>query len=97
MAERLGMGDRQLRRLFRQHLGASPISVAQTRRVLLAKQLLDETSLSITEVALASGFASVRRFNETIQRLYGRAPTALRGAAAKREALPAGELNLTLP
>jgi AraC family transcriptional regulator of adaptative response / DNA-3-methyladenine glycosylase II len=97
LAERLGMGDRQLRRLFHQHLGASPISVAQTRRVLLAKQLLDETRLSITEVALASGFASVRRFNETIQRLYGRAPTALRGAAAKCEASPAGELGLMLP
>ncbi len=73
------------------------ISVAQTRRVLLAKQLLAETRLSITEVALASGFASVRRFNETIQRLYGRAPSALRGTMAKRDPLPASELNLMLP
>jgi AraC family transcriptional regulator of adaptative response / DNA-3-methyladenine glycosylase II len=97
LAARLGLGDRQLRRLFRQHLGACPISVAQTRRVLLAKQLLVETGLSITEVALASGFASVRRFNETIQRLYGRAPSALRGAAAKRDASTAGELTLMLP
>jgi AraC family transcriptional regulator of adaptative response / DNA-3-methyladenine glycosylase II len=97
LAERLGIGDRQLRRLFRQHLGASPISVAQTKRVLLAKQLLVETSLSITEVALASGFASVRRFNETIQRLYGRAPSALRGAMAKRDPSPTGEIDLMLP
>jgi AraC family transcriptional regulator, regulatory protein of adaptative response / DNA-3-methyladenine glycosylase II len=97
LAERLGMGERQLRHLFRRHLGASPISVAQTRRVLLAKQLLVETRLSITEVALASGFASVRRFNETIQRLYGRAPSALRGTVAKCDPLPAGELNLMLP
>jgi AraC family transcriptional regulator of adaptative response / DNA-3-methyladenine glycosylase II len=97
LAERLGMGDRQLRRLFRRHLGASPISVAQTKRVLLAKQLLVESSLSITEVALASGFASLRRFNETIQRLYGRAPSALRGTAAKRDPSPTGEIALMLP
>src|SRR3981081_3386678 len=54
LAERLGVGERQLRRLFRQHIGASPMSVAQTRRVLLAKQLLHETRMTITEVALAS-------------------------------------------
>src|ERR1700748_1708255 len=65
LADRLGVGERQLRRLFRQHLGASPISVAQTRRVHLAKQLLHETRLPMAEVALASGFGSVRRFNET--------------------------------
>lgn len=78
LADRLGVGERQLRRLFRRHLGASPITVAQTRRVLLAKQLIHETSLPMTEVALASGFASVRRFNQTFQQLYGRAPSALR-------------------
>ena len=78
LAGRLGMGERQLRRLFRQHLGASPVAVAQTRRVLLAKQLLHETRLPMTQVALASGFGSVRRFNETFQSLYGRPPRALR-------------------
>src|SRR5689334_19769245 len=78
LANRLGVGARQLRRLFRQHLGASPIAVAQTRRVLLAKQLIHETSLPMTEVALAAGFGSVRRFNETFQQLYGRPPAALR-------------------
>ena len=55
-AERLGIGERQLRRLFRQHIGASPVTVAQTRRVLLARQLINQTSLSMTEIALASGF-----------------------------------------
>ena len=65
LANRLGVGARQLRRLFRQHVGASPVAVAQTRRVLLAKQLIHETSLPMAEVALASGFNSVRRFNET--------------------------------
>jgi AraC family transcriptional regulator of adaptative response / DNA-3-methyladenine glycosylase II len=78
LAERLGVGERQLRRLFRQHLGASPVSVAQTRRVLLAKQLIHETRLSMAEVALASGFGSIRRFNEIFQQLFGRPPRDLR-------------------
>jgi AraC family transcriptional regulator of adaptative response / DNA-3-methyladenine glycosylase II len=78
LAERLGVGERQLRRVFQQHLGASPIAVAQTRRVLFAKQLIHETRLPMAEIALASGFGSVRRFNETFQRLFARPPTALR-------------------
>ena len=67
LAERLGLGERQLRRLFLQHLGASPISVAQTRRVLFAKQLIHDTRMSMTEVAMAAGFGSLRRFNETFR------------------------------
>jgi AraC family transcriptional regulator of adaptative response / DNA-3-methyladenine glycosylase II len=82
LADRLGMGERQLRRLFRQHLGASPIAVAQTRRVLLAKQLIHETRLPMAEVALAAGFGSIRRFNETFLLLYGRPPGSLRGGGA---------------
>ena len=78
LAERLGVGARQLRRLFQHHLGASPIAVAQTRRVLFAKQLLHDTHLPMTEVALASGFGSVRRFNEIFRDLFGRPPSALR-------------------
>lgn len=78
LAERLGVGGRQLRRLFAQHLGASPNTVAQTRRVLLAKQLIHDTQLSMTTIASASGFGSVRRFNETFLSLYKRPPSALR-------------------
>ena len=78
LADRLGVGERQLRRLFREHLGASPIGVAQTRRVLLAKQLIHETHLPMTEIALSSGFGSVRRFNEAFLELFGRAPGELR-------------------
>lgn len=78
LAARLGVGERHLRRLFRQHLGAAPVSVAQTRRVLLAKALIHQTDLSMAQVALASGFGSVRRFNETFQALYDRRPSALR-------------------
>jgi AraC family transcriptional regulator of adaptative response / DNA-3-methyladenine glycosylase II len=81
LAGRVGVGERQLRRLFRQHLGASPIAVAQTRRILLAKQLIHETSLPMTEIAMAAGFGSLRRFNETFLALFRRPPTALRRAA----------------
>src|SRR5690606_11934217 len=83
LAARLGVGDRHLRRLFRQHLGAAPVSVAQTRRVLLAKALIHQTDLPMAEVAMASGFGSVRRFNETFQALYGRPPSALRARAER--------------
>lgn len=82
LAERLGLGERQLRRLFQRHLGASPIAVAQTRRLLLAKQLVHETQLSMTEVALASGFGSVRRFNETFRQMFRRPPASLRRKGA---------------
>jgi len=58
LAERTGVGERHLRRLFEEHLGASPIAVAQTRRLLFAKRLLRETTLPLTEVAMAAGFGS---------------------------------------
>jgi AraC family transcriptional regulator of adaptative response / DNA-3-methyladenine glycosylase II len=80
LADRLGIGERHLRRLFQQHLGASPVAVAQTRRVLLAKQLIHETQLPMAEIAFAAGFGSIRRFNETFQTLFGRAPRELRRA-----------------
>lgn len=78
LAERLGLGERQLRRLFQTHVGASPSAVARTRRVLFAKQLLHETSLPMTEVALASGFGSIRQFNDTFRTLFRRSPSAIR-------------------
>jgi AraC family transcriptional regulator, regulatory protein of adaptative response / DNA-3-methyladenine glycosylase II len=97
LAGRLGVGERQLRRLCRRHLGVSPVAVAQTRRVLLAKQLIHETSLPMTEVAFASGFGSIRRFNETFLALYGRAPCTLRrGSGPEIPAGPGGEISLRL-
>jgi AraC family transcriptional regulator, regulatory protein of adaptative response / DNA-3-methyladenine glycosylase II len=97
LAGRLGLGERQLRRLFRQHLGASPVAVAQTRRILLAKQLIHETRLPMAEIAFASGFGSVRRFNETFQTLFGRPPSELRRTAGPDfPAGPAGEIALLL-
>jgi len=78
LASKLGLGSRHLRRLFLQHVGASPISFAQTRRLQFAKRLLDETNLPITQIALASGFGSLRRFNTAFLQTYGRAPRELR-------------------
>ena len=78
LANKLGLGSRHLRRLFLQHVGASPISFAQTRRLQFAKRLLDETNLPITQIALASGFGSLRRFNTAFLQTYGRAPRELR-------------------
>ncbi|QCI66818.1 helix-turn-helix domain-containing protein [Phreatobacter stygius] len=97
LAGRLGLGERQLRRLFRQHLGASPIAVAQTRRVLLAKQLIHETRLPMAEIAFASGFGSIRRFNETFLALFGRPPGDLRRRAGPDiSAGSQGEVSLRL-
>jgi AraC family transcriptional regulator of adaptative response / DNA-3-methyladenine glycosylase II len=97
LAGRLGVGERQLRRLFRQHLGASPVAVAQTRRVLLAKQLIHETRLPMAEIAFAAGFGSIRRFNETFQALFSRPPKALRRSSqADVSAGPRGEVSLLL-
>ena len=78
LAGKLGMGSRHLRRLFLEHLGATPVAIAQTRRVHFAKRLIDETDLPMTEVAMASGFGSIRRFNATFRGLYGRSPSELR-------------------
>jgi AraC family transcriptional regulator of adaptative response / DNA-3-methyladenine glycosylase II len=94
LADRLGLGDRQLRRLFLQHLGASPISVAQTHRVLFAKQLIHETRMPMIEVAMASGFGSLRRFNETFQQLFHQPPSALRRHGA--EAVDEKDVRLQL-
>ncbi|MCG8349934.1 MAG: helix-turn-helix domain-containing protein [Chloroflexales bacterium] len=78
LARRLGVTERHLRRLCVTHLGAAPIAIAQTRRLLFAKQLIDETNLPLTEVALAAGFGSIRRFNAVFHATYGRPPSALR-------------------
>jgi len=78
LATRLGVSDRHLRRIFEAHLGVSPLQYLQTRRLLTAKQLLTDTDLPVTQVALASGFASLRRFNAAFAAHYGLNPTQLR-------------------
>jgi len=78
LAERLGLGERQVRRLFATHLGASPEAVASTRRLLLANQLLRDTRLAILDIAFASGFSSLRRFNDAFSKRYAEPPSAVR-------------------
>ena len=81
LASRLGIGSRQLRRLFVRHLGASPIAVMRTRRLHFAKKLIDETNLPMAQLAIVSGFGSVRRFNAAFRNTYKRTPTQLRRRA----------------
>jgi AraC family transcriptional regulator of adaptative response / DNA-3-methyladenine glycosylase II len=81
LAEHLGVGARHLRRLFLKHLGASPSAVAQTRRLHFAKQLIDETTLPMVQVAVAAGFGCARRFNDAIRKVYHRTPTQIRRLA----------------
>jgi AraC family transcriptional regulator, regulatory protein of adaptative response / DNA-3-methyladenine glycosylase II len=76
LADRLGIGERHLRRLFDAHVGASPIAVAQAQRLLLAKKLVTDTRLALSDVALAAGYASLRRFNDAFVSAYGRPPSA---------------------
>ncbi len=78
LADRLGVTSRHLRRLFTQHVGASPLAVAHTQRLHFAKRLIDQTSLSMQEISVAAGFGSVRRFNDTFRKTYGRTPRELR-------------------
>lgn len=85
LAASLGVSDRHLRRVTESELGVSPIELAQTQRLLLAKRLLGETRLSQTEIAFASGFGSVRRFNALFKTRYGLSPRALRGTGIGAE------------
>lgn len=97
LATRLGVGSRHLRRLFAEHLGTSPLVVARTRRTHFARRLIDETDLPMSEVALASGFGSIRQFNHAIHASFGRTPTRLRDlAAARREESAEDEIALEL-
>ena len=86
LGSRLGVGERQLRRLFVRHLGASPLALAMTRRVHFARELIDSTSLPMTEVAFSSGFSSIRQFNHAVKSVFGRTPTELREGAHRRPA-----------
>ena len=96
LAGRLGMTDRHLRRLFQEHLGASPMEVAISRRLHLARQLLSQTRLSITDIALASGFNSLRRFNDAFATTYRRNPSDFR-KEAELAAPAADTITLRIP
>jgi len=89
LSQRVGVTSRHLRRIFDAEFGVSPIEYAQTQRLLLAKRLLTDTALPVTDVALASGFASVRRFNALFKLRYRMAPGRLRAARGSRALPPA--------
>jgi AraC family transcriptional regulator of adaptative response / DNA-3-methyladenine glycosylase II len=81
LARKFGWSSRQIRRMLNKEFGISPVELLMTRRLLLAKQLLTETDLPVSRVALASGFSSVRRFNDAFVRRYQMPPTRLRKAS----------------
>jgi len=93
LAARLGVTARHMRRLFEEHLGASPVAIAQSRRVHFARTLIADTSLPITDVAFAAGFGSVRRFNTAIRSAYRMAPRDMR----RRRVVDDGEIAVRLP
>jgi AraC family transcriptional regulator, regulatory protein of adaptative response / DNA-3-methyladenine glycosylase II len=95
LARRIGVGERHLRRVFIAELGAGPLEIAATRRLLFAKKLLGETALPITQIGLAAGYASLRRFNAAFLSSYGQSPRALRRTGANRVA--GATLTLRLP
>ncbi|HZJ17545.1 MAG TPA: AlkA N-terminal domain-containing protein [Chthoniobacteraceae bacterium] len=86
IAAQFEISSRQLRRIVQKELGVSPVELLQTRRLLLAKQLLTETALPVTEIAFASGFSSLRRFNDALRTQYRMPPTRLRKHAAQPDA-----------
>ena len=87
---RLGVTPRHLSRLFTRHLGASPKTVAQTRRLQFAKKLIDETHLSMTDIAMSAGYGSIRRFNDHFRQTYQQAPGSLRQKGREKNNPPAG-------
>jgi AraC family transcriptional regulator of adaptative response / DNA-3-methyladenine glycosylase II len=89
LAARLGVGERQLARLFTKHLGANPTQAARTARVQRAKRMLDTTDLPMSQIALAAGFGSLRRFNAVFSEVYGRQPTAIRRSRATEKSAAA--------
>src|SRR5256885_1084388 len=98
LAARVGVSARHLRRLFLRHLGASPDQLARSRRAHFARRLLDDTDLTVLDVAFASGFGSLRQFNRTMREIFRAAPTDLRNRRHRADRLVAdGGLVLRLP
>ncbi len=96
LADRLGLGARHLRRLFRKHIGSTPKAIADNQRLLFAKRLLLETDMPITQAALAAGYGSLRRFNAAFRKRVGRTPSQLRRSRPQRHPRPDSGFNCTL-
>ncbi|MBY0452290.1 MAG: helix-turn-helix domain-containing protein, partial [Bdellovibrionaceae bacterium] len=97
VAERMGMTDRHLRRLFSEHVGASPVQIRQSYRLHLAQQLLAQTSMKMVDVAMASGFGSVRRFNDAFAKTYKRSPADIRKEKKSQVSSAKAELTIEIP
>jgi AraC family transcriptional regulator, regulatory protein of adaptative response / DNA-3-methyladenine glycosylase II len=98
LADRIGLSPRHLRRLFRLHLGVTPDQLARSRRAHFARRLLDDTDLTVLDIAFASGFGSLRQFNRTMREVFREAPTDLRNRRHRADRLAAdGGLTLRLP
>src|SRR6266508_1739909 len=98
LARRVGLSARHLRRLFLRHLGASPDQLARSRRAHFARRLLDDTDLTVLDIAFASGFGSLRQFNRTMREVFRASPTDLRNRRHCADRLVAdGGLALRLP
>ena len=96
LADRLGVTSRHLRRLFTKHLGASPLAIAHTQRLHFAKRLIDQTNLPMSEISIAAGYGSVRRFNDAFRNTYSRTPRELRGRRREGPTVT-GVLSVRLP
>ena len=96
LAQRLGYGERQLRRILLADLGAAPLALARAQRAGTARLLLETTDLPITEVAFAAGFASLRQFNDTIREIHEATPTELRERGRKRAGGPPASVSATI-
>src|SRR4051794_1382952 len=96
IADQFELSSRQIRRIIHAQLGVAPMQLLLTRRLLLAKQLLTETTLPVTEIAFASGFSSLRRFNDAFHKRYGMAPTRLRKKATEDVTAITGNQTSTL-
>jgi AraC family transcriptional regulator of adaptative response / DNA-3-methyladenine glycosylase II len=96
VASHLGITDRHLRRAFGAEFGVSPVEFAQTQRLLLAKRLLTDTALPVTEIAFASGFGSLRRFNALFKQRYRLQPNQLRKHMKVNGAVSSDALNFEL-
>src|SRR4051812_15646982 len=98
LAARLGYSSRQLQRLLQAELGAGPLALARAQRAQTARILIETTSLNLADVAFASGFSSVRQFNDTVRDVFANTPSELRARSRRKTAAAApGLLTLRLP
>jgi len=96
LADRLGLSARHLRRLFRKHIGAPPKAIADHQRLLFAKKLVMETDMPITQVALAAGYGSLRRFNAAFRKGVGRTPSQMRNSRSQTQPTATSGVRCTL-